>query len=263
MGENPKITLGLYTSDYTCASFGPNILQIGVRLAEAGMFGGMIWVTSCRVDSNRNYLIHDFLNESDGDFLFIVDEDMIHPDNMPIILASRNKPIISGLYFRRDEQARFHPQLYKFKGKGVETRRGHGSATNWEFRDMLPEVRDYLEKLGMPAEAAVDGPMVITRQDGTPHDGGVMRMDASGFGCLLLRRDALEQMEPPYLITEPALNGDLVFFKQAKQKGIECWADCSIIAAHIHKHGLGLKSFVDYTWRLEEDLRVRAVVVNA
>src|SRR3990167_8723745 len=117
----PKVTLGLYVGQYVSNTCPMNALSMAWALKEAGMWGGTQWVTSCRVDSNRNYLIDDFLKKSDGDYLFIFDEDMIHPPDMPVLLAKRDLPVVSGLYFHRGEDGGYAPQLYKHTGESAET----------------------------------------------------------------------------------------------------------------------------------------------
>ena len=100
---NNQVVLGMYTGRYVSGSCPMNALSMAWALKEAGMWGGTQWRSSCRVDSNRNYLIADFLEHSKGDFLFIFDEDMVHAPETPVILANRNLPIVSGLYFHRGE----------------------------------------------------------------------------------------------------------------------------------------------------------------
>ena len=77
-------------------------------------------------------------------------------------------------------------------------------------------------------------------------DNSVLPIDAAGFGCVLLRRDALEQLEEPYLQSEPGLNGDLVFYKQCQDKGIPMFVDCSVIASHRQVGEIGVGAFCDF-----------------
>jgi hypothetical protein len=245
VSKNPKVTLGLYTGRYVSGSCPMNVLAMAWELKEADMWGGMQWVTSCRVDSNRNYLIHDFLYKSDNEFLFILDEDMIHAGPTPVVLARRNLPIVSGLYFKRGTDQRYAPHFYKENGESEEDRRGHGTAINTNYRSMMPEVAEFFA--GLTNVPYTDGPIILTKKDGSPLDSSLMRIDAAGFGCVMLRRDALEALDPPYLLDQPGLNGDLVFYKQAKEKGIDIWGDCSVIAAHDLDATVGIASFCDFT----------------
>ena len=245
--NKPQVAFGIYTGRYVSGTAPMNMLTMAFELAKADMWGGMEHVSSCRVDSNRNYLIHDFLHETTNDYLFIVDEDMQHPGPMPVVLAERELPVVSGLYFRRNEGREFYPQFYKYEGQSEETRRGHGKAVNDYYRAMLPEVVQFFGSLDNVPN--VDTPLILTHADGTVIDNGLMRIDGGGFGCLMIRRDVLEKLDEPYLICEPGLNGDLVFYKQLREKGIEVWGDCSVIATHNYDDHVGVGSFCDFANR--------------
>ena len=247
---NKKVSLGLYTGRYVSGSAPMNALSIAWALSHADMWGGTQWRSSCRVDSNRNYLIADFLEKSTADYLFIIDEDMIHPDAAAVVLANRDLPIVSGLYFHRSENGSYAPHFYKEDGVSADERRGHGTAVNNFYRAMSVEVCAAYSELGnLPYN---DGPVILTNQAGKPLDNLIMPIDASGWGCIMLRRDALEALDPPYLHDEPGLNGDLAFFKQVKAKGIPVYGDASVICAHNADSKIGLASFYDYVTGIQE-----------
>lgn len=248
--KKPKITLGMYVGAYVSNTCPMNVAALVTELSKEDMLYGTQWVTSCRVDSNRNYLIADFL-KSKSDYLFIIDEDMIHPPRMPIILASRKKPVITGLYFRRNEQGVNTPQMYKRGEDSEETRRGHGKAVNAFYTPMIPEVNEFFVRAGdIPY---INGPLVITDKAGKPVSSGVIPIDAAGFGCVLLHRDALTKLDEPYLETQPGLNGDLVFYKQCQEKGIPVFGDCSVIASHRQVSDLGVAGFCDFMNRFVKE----------
>lgn len=243
MTKSKQIALGMYTGRYVSGSCPFNALSMAWALTEHNAWGGTQWRASCRVDSNRNYLIVDFLEKSTADYLFIFDEDMVHAPETPLILASRDKPIVSALYFHRGEDGAYAPHFYKAEGTSADTRRGHGTAENTYYRAMSQEVCDTLSQF--PSTPYTNAPVVLTK-DGEPVTTCLIPIDAAGFGAVLLRRDALEALTPPYLHDEPGLNGDLSFYKKAKAAGIEIWGDASVIAAHNSDNRIGLASFHDY-----------------
>ena len=248
-----KIVLGLYTGNVSNSAAIPNAIQLCEELTKADRWGGWAWSQSSRIDSNRNYIIHDFLHKSTAEFLFIIDDDMTHPADMPIQLAARDKPMISGLYFRRSDSGNHVPVAYKYDGEMEENRRGHGHGTNSAFRPVTQEVQDFLLKQRAPL---VDGAALIRGTSATdylPEDACVIPIDATGFGCILLRRDALEAMGEPYLMDEVGLNGDLVFYRNAMWKGIPLYLDMSTIAGHYQTTPLSIRSFCDFTWKREYD----------
>lgn len=254
MGGKPKICLGTYTGNVTHASMHVNVAHMVEDLVRVGMYDsvGPIHIRSSRIDANRNKMIHLFLTKSTADFLFIIDEDMVHPALMPRVLAERDKPIITGLYFRRDykgfDRSDYAPVIYRCMGKRRGERDGYGEYEDYCYDPMTLEVMQFLDAVEAPA---LDVPLYIQNPDGTPLQAGpkadpLIRIDGFGFGCLLLRRDALEQMEPPYLLDRAGLNGDLTFCRQAQEKGIEAWCDMSVIASHLHEWEIGVRTFGGY-----------------
>lgn len=253
----PSVFLGIYTGTEVISDNPPNLIDMTQALASAGMYGGYIRTESCRVDSNRNKIINSFLKETNGDFLFIVDQDMRHHPLSGVILANRNLPIVTGLYFRRDHKGNFCPVAYREDGEGPDWRPGSGGFHNTQYKPITIEVKDFIDKAGLPI---TDEPLVLADEKGRPLQAGpkvdpLVQIHASGFGCIMLRRDALEALDPPYLIDELGLNGDLVFGKKVKAAGIDYWADLSVICSHAHREWIGLSRFVDYLWRIDSIMR--------
>lgn len=250
MKENPTVVLGLYTGPYTTSMFCPNVLGMALDLTDHNLLNKFpfIWEESCRVDANRNRIIYHFLNDTDADFLFILDEDMLHHPQTPRLLMRHDLPIITGVYFHRSDDGTYPPQVYTKIGETADTRIGYGKHVNNIYVPMVLELHKFYSELGnIPATNA---PLIICDQKGKPLDTGVIPIDAAGFGCVLIRRDAVESMEAPYLMDELGLNGDLAFYKQAKAKNIGVYCDMSIIASHPHKEPIGIGRFAEFTHKI-------------
>lgn len=248
-----SIALGLYTGNVSNSAAIPNAVNICETLVRANRWGGWLWAQSSRVDSNRNFIIYDFLHRMTAEFLFIIDDDMIHPADMALQLADRDKPMITGLYFHRSSDGNHVPVAYRAAGDAAEKRRGHGDATNTAFRPITDDVIEFLRRHNAPA---FDGAVLIrgtSEHDILPEEDCVRKIDATGFGCIMLRRDALEQMSEPYLLDERGLNGDLVFYRNAMRTGVPLYIDLSTIAGHYQYTPLSVRSFCDYTWKREHD----------
>ena len=257
MADTPKIVIGMYSGrtieTYSRLNYG-NMVE---RLVRIGQYAGSMQRQSYRIDSNRNFLIDTFLTKyPDATHLLIIDDDMQHPPELPEILASRDKPIITGLYFRRDYDGHYYPVAYRNAGKEADTRPGHGNTVNDHFVPLTPQVMEFLAKGKVPA---TNKPLVFYEDNNkTPLDAtkALLPIDGGGFGCLMLRRDALEQMEPPYLIDEPGLNGDLVFYRNARAIGIEIYADLSVICSHSKDDEfIGIEAFSRHCWDIDKQMR--------
>lgn len=250
-----QVVLGLYTGPVVPAAMPMNVMSMAWELSKAGMwyFDTRLWHESCRVDSNRNYLIHDFLHKTTADFLFIIDADMKHPGIAPVVLANRDLPIVCGLYFQRRQDGVFCPHFYRHNGESPDDRRGHGHDVNNHYTPMTSEVVQCFSQF--PTMPFINEPVVLINADGSPTDKGLMRIDASGFGCAMLRRDALETIEAaggPFLRDEPGLNGDLAFYKRAGALGIPIWGDASVISSHAFESYIGLQAFHGFVERSRE-----------
>ena len=103
---------------------------------------------------------------------------------------------------------------------------------------------------------------LIRNGDGSAPASSLFRIDASGFGCVLLSREALEALDEPYLRDEPGLNGDFTFYKQCRLKGVEVWGDASVICGHHQVHTLGLMDFAQYYPSWEKEIAVRMPLIE-
>jgi len=250
------VVIGCYNGQTAPSYAIPNVARMAAHLVSCGMFVDVMQRVSSRIDANRNHLMARFLLDyPEATHLFILDGDLRHPPEMPEILALRDKPIVSGLYFRRDHQGNHCPVLYRHAGQGEDNRLGHGTFTNDHFQPITPEVLVFLRDGQAPEH---DGPYLFLNRDRSPLDASIalVPIHASGFGCLMLRRDAIEQMPQPYLIDEPGLNGDLVFGRNAMREGIEYWADLSVVASHeAEAHWVGMETFRSYCWFIDRNMR--------
>lgn len=241
-----KIQIGLYTGETVPAPYVGNTVNIVIDLAYNDLLyveNPVQHIISSRIDSARNILIQNFLEYSTASHLFIMDADMKHPPMMPRMLLMRDKPVISGLYFHRNPDHHY-PHLYKFTGEKEDERRGYGKSVNWHFSPMIREAYEFFSSLEAVPEG--DKPVCIVGNGGNLIDSAVVSIDGGGFGCILLSREALEKLEPPYLMNEPGLNGDLAFYKKCKMNGIEMYGDMSCIATHNSGKNISLPDFVEF-----------------
>ena len=242
----PKITLGLYTGNTTPDTYGPNLIRMVLDLQRHDALCEdlpFIHTSSCRVDSNRNAIIYHFLQNKEATHLFIVDSDMEHPPEMPRLLASRDRPIISGAYFHRNMNGSRAPQSYNLVGESEDSRPGYGKDRNNFYTPMISEAVEFYNKFPVPE---TNSPLIITNSDGSLAKTSVYEMAASGFGCLLLSREALEQLSPPYLQDELGLNGDLAFFKKCASSGVKSFVDFSMICSHKGVVDIGVGEFARF-----------------
>lgn len=149
-------------------------------------------------DVARNWCVKKFL-ETDSTHLFFVDSDVIPPENALEELIAAHNPVISGAY-----------PIKKLN-----------SNTNQAETVYALFVKDEDNTL-KPIKAG----------------SGYAYVDRCGGGCLLIRRDVLEQMPKPHfkwVLNEEGIaekGEDLYFCEQLEKMNVELVADLDVICQH-------------------------------
>lgn len=185
------------------------------------------------VPANRNKVAHQFLHNTDGEWLFWVDSDMgFAPDTVDRLLESCNgsppqKMIMGGLCFqqKRCGDGDFQSVRYSI----------HPTVLNW-------------------AEVEETGEQGFVPQDDYKRD-AIQEVAGTGSACILIHREVLEAIEEKhgafqwyYPINMPGAGGngesrefseDLSFCIRAAALGYKLYVDTSVKTTH-HKGGIYL-----------------------
>lgn len=158
------------------------------------------------VDANRNQIVYDFLNNSDHEWLFMIDDDMIpHPKFDLYKMVGHGKKVLSGLTMVMHNGVP-GPLLMK-KAKG--------------HREDKPRFRTMSVK-----ELDMDNPNSVVEVDGV------------GTGCLLIHRSVLEKIDPPWFkfVTDEEgrmlLSEDYYFCEKVRKAGFKMFVDCEAPVGH-------------------------------
>lgn len=168
------------------------------------------------VHAADNGLVRDFLNTPDATHMLHLEADMIIPDHTIEKLLEIDKPIVSGIYFLRNGNGQ--PCLYK-KSISLKGLNPYGQSPV----SLFPENRPF----------QING--------------------CTGLGCLLIKRDVFEAMEPPWFQLRDGADGygsDMYFFHHAHKAGIEIWVHPGVACGQIDYTVVGIE---DYHRRLKED----------
>jgi len=194
---------------------------IDAQRALVGALGAMGWledvfeVRATYLANGRNECVERFLG-TEATHLFFLDSDVIAPPGAVERLLSSGGAIVSGLYFQK---VRPHfPEAYRRDGDVYKT---IGEA-----------LRRELERLPFMA-----GPLLLG-------ESRLMKVDATGAGCLLIRRDVLEALSPkPFGPSETTLGEDIWFCKQAQGAGFDITLDGSVLCSHLAILPIGQAQF--------------------
>jgi len=166
------------------------------------------------MDGAWNRLVELFLT-TDSEFLFSVHSDIIYLPGTLARLMSWGKPLVGALHFSKNPPN--IPMVYA----GVDPNRPH-----W-YNISFDETRAWLEK--HQDLLSMSGPAML---EVAPAD-SLMPVDFTTTGCLLIHRDVLTTMTPPWFVYEyPHGSEDRRFFEAAKACGVQGYVDRSVIAGH-------------------------------
>jgi predicted O-methyltransferase YrrM len=252
--EKPKIFLGVPRgAQPRLHEFEANLREILLGLQMQGFASCPLILErrSCRVDNNRNAICEQFL-KSNGEYLVMLDDDMVYPIQAPQVLAWKlgklrraesKAGILCGTYFHRRGPP--HPLLYKNpRTTWSEGRNEWVTEHDW----MDDEVAEFLEN---HPKAHTDDPVTLWDEGGTPLLQSLTPISAGGTGFICIHREVLEGTPRPWfreMGRKPgesgAHGGDLAFFKRARLAGFAAWADVGLIAAHYDFHPTGAGAFL-------------------
>lgn len=131
------------------------------------------------IDRMRNFCAVSAL-ESNFDYILFIDDDVLVPFTCFDTLYKADKDIIAGVTLIRGYP--FHPMLFDFSRK----------------RELTHYVDNYAE-LADP-------------------ETGLLKLDAVGFSCCLIKVSLLRKMTPPFFITAENHTEDIYFCQKAKRQ---------------------------------------------
>jgi hypothetical protein len=164
------------------------------------------------VDMARSYLALQVI-KGDHDWMWFTDQDAVYvPETLDRLMAW-DKPLVGALCLMRKPEM-CEPMV--FKG------RYEPGSNRWNV--VVNEVYNYLR---LYADVTTNAPQAI---DPIP-EGSLFEADITGCHCLLIRRDVLEAMEPPWFWGNPGRE-DMYFCQKAAEAGFQLHVDFSTFVSH-------------------------------
>lgn len=149
------------------------------------------------IDRMRNFCATAAL-EQEFDYVFFIDDDVLVPStNVFKMLQEADKDIVAGVTLVRGYP--FHPMLFDFSRSQEET----------HYVDNYMELAD--------------------------KETGLIKVDAVGFSCCLIKVSLLRKMTPPFFITADHHTEDIYFCQKAKRQfpDVTIYGHTGVLTQHL------------------------------
>jgi hypothetical protein len=191
----------------------------------------ILWQEGTLLPTLRNQLVTQALGHEDSEWMLFLDSDMLFPSNFIQLMldkAKRNNiKFLTGTYFCKDYN-NINPVISKYVGI-LE-----GSPS---FLPLLDEVMDFLDKYAASAVSEE------TAYLDAPDSESLIKIGGCGAGCMLVHREVLEKMGPPWFSFERGCSEDYFFSLKAQEAGYDIYADLSVQCGHITLASISYKTF--------------------
>ena len=165
------------------------------------------------IDTARNLLVEMFL-KTDADYLWFVDQDAVFLPGTLDRLLSRKLPIVGALEMMRLPGACWPMAL-----------KGPPRPDTGQYRIQGAEVYAWIAE---HMDAMTNAPQLLAE---IPPD-SLLEVTFTGCHCLLIRRDVIEGMEPPWFQGYQPGGEDQYFCEKAGAAGVPTYVDLSVLVGH-------------------------------
>ena len=206
-------------------------------LAGKDVATGMVYDYPTYIRLGRQRIVKKFLQMQDATHLCFADSDNVLSAQSVWQLLKDDLPIVGALYFSR----RGLPEaIAKYWSDGEMK---NSRSASQDIRDWMVERRVTI----------TPEPRVIDTYSPT-----LLRVDVIGFGCILIRRDVLEQLVDKYGDVfgghDADVGEDVYFCRLAAQEGIPVYVDVANIVGHIGHYDITLQDFMQVgEWKPPEE----------
>lgn len=159
------------------------------------------------IDANRNKMVKEFLQDEENEWLLMIDNDVVPPQNILEMIDFGEKVVSATVTIKKNSVPQ--PVIVRQRDDG-------------EYREVgLQEYHDELDK-----------------------ETGLIEVDSVGTGCLLVHRSVLEEMKPPWFKFQYNEDGtlrlgeDFYFGRRLQEKGVPMYVSTNHVCSHYRKTDL-------------------------
>jgi len=185
------------------------------------------------IDIGRNAIVERALKDG-ADYLLMHDSDATwHPGAVQRLLE-RDLPVVTGVIFKRS--------LPTVPTIGTFVRVDPDGSHIYSFADTLNHVMEIARRESLRADTKNE--LLFD-----PHPDDLQEIDACGSHFMLIRRDVLEKIKPPWFKCTTTNGGeDFYFCRQVQKAKFKMYVDYSVFTGHVMGKGmeLGIREFLLY-----------------
>jgi GT2 family glycosyltransferase len=218
--------------------------SVSYTSAYPGSYGDLhlLGVYGFALDVARNAVMDGFKN-SGLDYLLCVDNDAEWIPEAVSRLISHNLPMVCGCMYTRDIPPR--PTIGHYVGKSKE------GTHIYRYAEVVKAILHKAEEHGITHENAENAMLFPA----TPTD--LLEVDGCGFHFVLIRRDVVEALKPPYFqfMGSTTAGEDYFFCRKVKEAGFPIYLDLSVQTGHTEgeEGSYGIKQLLYLTQYLDID----------
>ena len=166
------------------------------------------------IDMSRTWLVSKFLEGGEWDYLWFTDQDAAYtPDVLDRLLAWK-EPIVGALCMMRAPE-RCMPMLF----------RGQQKDNPELYRVPTETVAQFINE---HMDITTNDPQTVTPVP----ENSLFEVDFTGCHCVLIHRNVLDTMEPPWFSGHPGQE-DKYFYLKAQDLGWKTYIDLSTLVGHV------------------------------
>lgn len=199
--------------------------RMRMHLARSGVRNMLVGQQCTNIYKGREKVTDQFL-ETDGTHLLFIDSDETFAPETAMRLLQDDLPVVSGVVYQRNPPPA--PCIYKQIKDSVYHFPMAQELQNW-FRDNeIPQFRE---------------PCVLN----LPDEMSIWEVDEVGTGCLLIKREVLEDIGEPRFDIMPGhfwgMTTDILFCRRAKEAGYKIHADLRVQLGHLTDYAVTARDF--------------------
>lgn len=216
------IVIGVLRERFANWSFVDCLDLLGNDLVQHNIKFGKIGIRATNIYRGRRFVVDKALEEPEMTHVFFLDSDEVFAPETARHLYNLNLPVCTGIVFQRIPP---HPPcIYK---------RIPNSDRNFA---LAPELQEWYKKYSI---LELTKPCILDM----PAEDAIWEIDECGTGCLMIKREVLEAIEPPRFTGMGDVGTDIAFCRRVRAAGFPIYVDLRVQLGHLVEYAVSAADF--------------------